>query len=102
METAGMNLITEIEVVTTVEITHVYNGDELRDIAGDIPRTPEALEELKQGFASAIRNDVEISTQADYVLVTNVQYFEKDAPQEQEDPSSLPKHEEEGVEENDG
>ena len=103
METAVMNLPDEIEVVTTVEITHIYNGEELREIAGDIPDSPNALKELKDDFASAVKNDVEISTQADYVLVTNVQYFEKGGDeQEQEDTSTLPKTEEDSGEVNNG
>ena len=103
MDTAVRVLPDEIEVVTTVEVTHIYSGEELREIAEDVPGSPEALKELKEAFASAIKNDVELSTAADYVLVTNVQYFEKGGEeQEPDDTSALPKSEEDSGEVNNG
>lgn len=81
--------IKEIEVVTTVEITHTYSGDELTAVMDDLPSTPEELAELKERFADAVRNDTLVSCQADHVHIVNVQYFEKEEDNEKADSAEV-------------
>lgn len=75
-----MDTIKEIEIITTVEITHIFNGDELKNLIGEgaVPQNPEELAGFKKAFAEAIKNEIEEWVDTDYVNVTNVQYFEKD------------------------
>ena len=72
--------IKEVEVIVTVEITMAYSGGELDDLvsADALPGSPEDLAEFKSSMAADMKNDIESLFGADHVLVTNVQYFEKD------------------------
>lgn len=79
------NKLREIELVTTVEITHIYSEDDIAKLDGFIPETPEDLAEFKKNVADETKRAIEASLDADYVLVTNVQYFEKDNPKSDED-----------------
>lgn len=82
-----MENIKEIEIITTVEITHIYKGDELKGLIGEgaVPKSPEELVSFKKAFAEAIKNEIEEWVDTDYVNITNVQYFEKEeAPKTEE------------------
>lgn len=103
MQEENKEVLKEIEVVTTVEITYVYGKDEIGAVSEDLPRSPEELEQLKKNFAETITRDLTDLTMADHVLVTGVQYFEKygDAADESaqngsEDPDQIPMDFEEG------
>lgn len=89
-------VLKEIEVVATVEITYVYGEDEIGVVSADLPQSPEELALLKKSFADTIRRDLSDLTMADHVQVTNVQYFEKYADAADKDPDQIPMDFEEG------
>lgn len=70
--------IREIEVITTVEITHIMKEDDLEALGNDIPETPAELEEWKQGIAESFSAEIYGALLADHVNVTNVQVFMKE------------------------
>jgi len=75
--------ISEIEIVTTVEITHIYSGKELDELASEglLPDSPEDLENFKSSMAEEIKSSISGFLEADHVGVTAVQYFEKEKPE---------------------
>ena len=78
------NKLREIELVTTVEITHIYSKEDIAQLEGLIPETPEDLADFKKAVAEETERAIKASLDADYVLITNVQYFEKDNPKSDE------------------
>ena len=68
----------EIEVITTVEITHIMKEDDLEALENDLPETPEELEEWKKGIAESFEGEIMNALLADHVNVTNVQVFPKE------------------------
>lgn len=70
--------IREIEVITTVEITHIMKEDDLEALGNDIPETPEEMEEWKKGIAESFSGEIMNALIADHVSVANVQIFMKD------------------------
>jgi hypothetical protein len=68
----------EIEVITTVEITHVMNEEDLKALENDIPQTPEDLADWKRGIAESFSAEIYSALLADHVNVTNVQVFMKE------------------------
>lgn len=71
----------EIEVISTIEIHHIYGEEDLRALAENIPMTMEELALFKHDFADAVAREVETSLEADAVNVASVQYFEYEAPE---------------------
>lgn len=74
--------IREIEVITTVEITHIMKEDDLEALGNDIPETPKEMEEWKQGIAESFSGEIMNALLADHVSVANVQIFMKDEEEE--------------------
>lgn len=90
MQEENKEVLKEIEVVTTVEITYIYGEDEISAVSEDLPHTPEELALLKKNFADTIKKDLTDLTMADHVQVTGVQYFEKYGDAADADPDQIP------------
>lgn len=74
----------EIEVISTVEIHHIYNAEDIMALSEHIPMGPGDLARFKQDFAKAISEEIYTCLDADAVNVANVQYFEYEVPAEPE------------------
>lgn len=74
----------EIEIISTVEIHHIYGPEDLAALSDHIPMTQSELAAFKKDFAEAISREIEACLDADAVNVANVQYFEYEVPAEPE------------------
>lgn len=78
------NTTPEVEIISTVEIHHIYGPEDLAALSEHIPMTQAELAEFKKDFSEAISREIMTWLDADAVNVANVQYFEYEVPAEPE------------------
>lgn len=78
------NNLKEIEVISTVEIHHIYGVEDLAALSEHIQMTQAELAAFKEDFADAIAREISSCLDADAVNVANIQYFEYEVPTDPE------------------